>query len=144
MQLRVSFGAVRSWSFCALKQGLINLGKFQKDLILFVRSCCFSGLIQGLENLETPCKGIRVVTFRHVGDIDPKADHLVRRCHIPVVVARPPGVVHIELHIEPLVKLGAFVLPVDVIVLGHVFRFGRMLHLLRHKGRAGGKRQCKA
>ena len=56
MQLRVSFGVVRSWSFCALKQGLINLGKFQKDLILFVRSCCFSGLIQGLENLEAPGK----------------------------------------------------------------------------------------
>ena len=29
--LRVSFGAVGSWSFAVLKQGLINLGTFQKD-----------------------------------------------------------------------------------------------------------------
>ncbi len=29
----VSFGAVGRWSFAVLKQGLINLGKFQKDLI---------------------------------------------------------------------------------------------------------------
>ena len=34
-----------------------------KVLIVAVRSCCFSGLIQGLENLETSCEGIRVVTF---------------------------------------------------------------------------------
>ena len=32
-QLLVSFGAVGSWSFAMLKQGLINLGTFQKDLI---------------------------------------------------------------------------------------------------------------
>ena len=31
--LNVSFGAVGSWSFAMLKQGLINLGTFQKDLI---------------------------------------------------------------------------------------------------------------
>ena len=57
MQLHVSFGAVGSWSFGALKQGLINLGKFKKDLILFVRSCCFGVLIRGLENLEASLKG---------------------------------------------------------------------------------------
>ena len=34
-----------------------------KDLILFVRSCCLGGLIRGLENLESPCEGVRVVTF---------------------------------------------------------------------------------
>ena len=39
--LHVSLGAVGSWSFAVLKQGLINLGKFQKDLSLFVRICCF-------------------------------------------------------------------------------------------------------
>ena len=39
--LHVSWGAVGSWSFAVLKQGLINLGKFQKDLSLFVRICCF-------------------------------------------------------------------------------------------------------
>ena len=32
-QLLVSFGAVGRWSFAMLKQGLINLGTFQKDLI---------------------------------------------------------------------------------------------------------------
>ena len=31
--LHVSFGAVGSWSFAALNQGLQNLGTFQKDLI---------------------------------------------------------------------------------------------------------------
>ena len=31
--LLVSFCAVGSWSFAVLKQGLINLGTFQKDLI---------------------------------------------------------------------------------------------------------------
>ena len=55
--LHVSLGAVGSWSFCALKQGLINLGKFQKDLICFVRGCCLCVLIQALRNLEAPCKG---------------------------------------------------------------------------------------
>ena len=49
--LHVSLGAVGSWSFCALKQGLINLGKFQKDLILLVEICYFCGLVRGLQNL---------------------------------------------------------------------------------------------
>ena len=26
-------------------------------------SCCLGGLIRGLENLESPCEGVRVVTF---------------------------------------------------------------------------------
>ena len=39
--LHVSFGAVERWSFAMLKQGLVNLGTFQKDLIGFVRSGCF-------------------------------------------------------------------------------------------------------
>ena len=34
--LHVSFGAVGSWSFSVLIQGLQNLGTFQKDLIWFV------------------------------------------------------------------------------------------------------------
>ena len=29
----------------------------RKDLILFVRSCCFCALLRGLENLEAPWKG---------------------------------------------------------------------------------------
>ena len=31
-------------------------GKFQKDLILLVESCCLGELIQGLQNLGTPCE----------------------------------------------------------------------------------------
>ena len=53
----VSFGAVGRWSFAVLKQGLINLGKFQKDLSWFVRSCCLCELFRGLQNLEAPLKG---------------------------------------------------------------------------------------
>ncbi len=34
-----------------------------KVLIVAVRSCHCGELNQGLQNLETPCKGIRVVTF---------------------------------------------------------------------------------
>ena len=62
--LHVSLGAVGSWSFCALKQGLINLGKFQKDLICFVRRCGCGALIRGLQNLGTPCKGDVFRAFR--------------------------------------------------------------------------------
>ena len=62
--LHVSLGAVGSWSFCALKQGLINLGKFQKDLICFVRGCCLCVLIRALRNLEAPCKGDVFRAFR--------------------------------------------------------------------------------
>ena len=40
-----------------LNRGLQNLEKFQKDLILLVRSCCLGGLNRGLQNLETPCEG---------------------------------------------------------------------------------------
>jgi hypothetical protein len=54
--LLVSFCAVGSWSFAVLKQGLINLGKFQKDLSWFVRSCCLCELFRGLQNLEAPLK----------------------------------------------------------------------------------------
>ena len=50
--LHVSLGAVGSWSFCVLKQGLINLGKFQKDLSWFVRSRHCGELNRGLQNLE--------------------------------------------------------------------------------------------
>ena len=35
----------------------------RKDLSLFVRIRCLCALVRGLENLETPCKGERVVTF---------------------------------------------------------------------------------
>ena len=55
--LLVSFGAVGSWSFAALNRGLQNLGTFQKDLILFVRICCFGALFRGLQNLESSLKG---------------------------------------------------------------------------------------
>ena len=55
--LHVSLGAVGSWSFAALNRGLQNLGKFQKDLSLFVRICCFFALIRGLQNLESSLKG---------------------------------------------------------------------------------------
>ena len=57
MQLLVSFGAVGSWSFAMLKQGLINLGKFQEDLILLVEICYFCGLVRGLQNLGASQKG---------------------------------------------------------------------------------------
>ena len=50
--LHVSLGAVGSWSFAALNRGLQNLGKFQKDLSWFVRSCCLCELFRGLQNLE--------------------------------------------------------------------------------------------
>ena len=55
--LHVSFGAVGSWSFCVLKQGLINLGTFQKALIWFVRMYYLCVLIRGLQNLESSLKG---------------------------------------------------------------------------------------
>ena len=35
----------------------------RKVLILFVWGCCLGELLRGLENLEAPCKGVRVVTF---------------------------------------------------------------------------------
>ena len=63
MQLRVSFGAVGSWSFAVLKQGLITLGALQKDLSLLVGICYFCALIRGLQNLEAPGKGKRVYSF---------------------------------------------------------------------------------
>ena len=34
-----------------------------KVLIVAVRSCGYSVLLRGLQNLETPCKGERIVTF---------------------------------------------------------------------------------
>ena len=36
----------------------------QKNLILLVRSCCLGGLNRGSQNLETPCKGERIYSFR--------------------------------------------------------------------------------
>ena len=50
---------------CTVPAGanFLQSGKFQKDLVLLVGSCCLSGLIRGLENLETPGKGVRIVTF---------------------------------------------------------------------------------
>ena len=41
---------------CAVPAGanFLQSGKFQNDLILLVGSCCLSGLIRGLENLELP------------------------------------------------------------------------------------------
>ena len=63
MQLLVSFGAVGSWSFAVLKQGLINLGKFQKDLSWFVRSCCLCELFRGLQNLGSSRKGDGFILF---------------------------------------------------------------------------------
>ena len=68
-------------TFCALqKAGKMPLGgggkstrsvpsrqghrrRRQKDLIGLMRSCCLGVLIRGLENLESPCEGVRVVTF---------------------------------------------------------------------------------
>ncbi len=47
-----------------LKQGLINLGKFQKDLILFVRRYYLCVLIRGLRNLGSSRKGKRFYSFR--------------------------------------------------------------------------------
>ena len=50
---------------CAVPTGtnFLRSGKFQKDLILFVVRCYFGALIRGLENLEAPCEGVRIVTF---------------------------------------------------------------------------------
>ena len=50
---------------CAVPTGtnFLRSGKFQKDLILFVVRCYFGALIRGLENLESPCEGVRIVTF---------------------------------------------------------------------------------
>ncbi len=50
---------------CAVPAGtnFLRSGKFQKDLILFVVRCYFGALIRGLENLESPCEGVRIVTF---------------------------------------------------------------------------------
>ena len=54
--LHVSFGAVGSWSFAMLKQGLVNLGTFQKDLIGLCEVACYVSLLRGLQNLESPLK----------------------------------------------------------------------------------------
>ena len=38
-------------------------GFLEKVLIVAVRSCWFGALIRGLQNLDAPCEGERVVTF---------------------------------------------------------------------------------
>ena len=62
-------------SFCAsetAETGRIANGREQgdhvsrrrkKDLIWFVRICCFGALIRGLQNLEAPCKGNGFILF---------------------------------------------------------------------------------
>ena len=44
-----------------------------KDLIWIVRYCSCGTLIRGLQNLETPCKGGRIVTFCGVQKVTQKA-----------------------------------------------------------------------
>ena len=59
---------------CAVPAGtnFLRSGKFQKDLILFVVRCYFGVLIRGLENLESPCEGERIVTFCGVQKVPQK------------------------------------------------------------------------
>ena len=59
-------GRERLWRLCRRKKhtecavpagtNFLRSGKFQKDLILLVESCCLGELIQGLQNLGTPCE----------------------------------------------------------------------------------------
>ena len=63
----------------------------QKDLIGFVRSCCLCALIRGLQNLESPCEGERIVTFCVVQKVTKK--HVLGRaksCRWQVFVRRRP------------------------------------------------------
>ena len=62
---------LKGFNFCGAKLRLRRAdlrfaeprSSFKKVLIVVVRSCGYSVLIQGLRNLETSCEGIRVVTF---------------------------------------------------------------------------------
>ena len=57
-------GFVRSCCFCALIRGLQNLeAPFGKVLILLVGRCYLGVLIRGSQNLGAPCEGVRLVTF---------------------------------------------------------------------------------
>ena len=49
-------------AFLRLRRRECRQGR-RKDLIGLVRSCCFSALFRGLQNLEAPYEGERVVTF---------------------------------------------------------------------------------
>ena len=62
-----------------------------KVLIVAVRSCGYSVLLRGLQNLETPCKGERIVTFCIVQKVTKK--HVLGRtksCRWQVFVRRRP------------------------------------------------------
>ena len=65
-------GFVRSCCFCALIRGLQNLEAFQKDLILLVRGRCLGELIRGLQNLGAPGEGVRIGTFCGVQKVPQK------------------------------------------------------------------------
>ena len=43
----------------------LRSGKFQKVLILFVRSCCLCELIRGLQNLESPLEKVLILLVRN-------------------------------------------------------------------------------
>ena len=63
----------------------------RKDLSLFVRSFCLCVLIRGLQNLESPCKEVRIVTFCVVQKVTKK--HVLGRaksCRWQVFVRRRP------------------------------------------------------
>ena len=49
--------------WCADSRFAEPRSSLKKVLIVAVRKCHCGVLIRGLQNLETPCKGIRVVTF---------------------------------------------------------------------------------
>ena len=50
---------------CAVPAGanFLQSGKFQKDLVLLVGSCCLSGLIRGSQNLDVLCKENEFILF---------------------------------------------------------------------------------
>ena len=65
---------------CAVPAGanFLQSGKFQKDLVLLVGSCCLSGLIRGLENLEALFGKVLIllVRSRHCGELNRGLENL--------------------------------------------------------------------
>ena len=77
---------------CAVPTGtnFLRSGKFQKVLILFVVRCYFGALIRGLENLEAPCEGERIVTFCGVQKVTKNTLGRAKSCQWQVFVRRRP------------------------------------------------------
>ena len=69
---------------CAVPAGanFLQSGKFQKDLVLLVGSCCLSGLIRGLENLEALFGKVLIllVRSRHCGELNRGSQNLDVLC----------------------------------------------------------------